>query len=47
MDYEYHKLRAQLSVLKDVAKEYPTCSIGNIIQQIEARIKNIEETKEI
>ena len=47
MDYELHKLRAQVAVLKDVAKIYPKCSIGNCITQIEARIKELEQqTKE-
>ena len=42
-DYEYYKLRAQLSVLKDVLKTYPTSSIGNAITQIESRIKHKEK----
>lgn len=42
MDYELHKLRAQVAVLKDVAKIYQTSSIGNCITQIESRIKEIE-----
>ena len=42
MDYELHKLKAQVAVLKDVAEVYPTCTIGNCITQIEARIKEIE-----
>lgn len=47
MDYELHKLRAQVAVLKDVAEVYPTSSIGNCITQIESRIKEIEkQTKE-
>lgn len=47
MDYELHKLKAQVAVLNDVAKVYPTCTIGNCITQIEARIKEIEkQTKE-
>lgn len=47
MDYELHKLRAQVAVLNDVAKIYPTSSIGNCITQIESRIKEIEsQTKE-
>lgn len=41
--YEYHKLKAQLAVLEDVAKEYPTSSVSNAIQQIKSRIKHIEE----
>lgn len=44
MDWELHKLRAQLAVLKDVEKDYPTSSIGNCIIQIEARVKHIEST---
>ena len=43
MDWELHKLKAQVSVLKDVAEVYPTSSIGNCITQIEARIKEIEK----
>lgn len=46
MDYKYHKLNAQLAVLRDVAKDYPTRTIANAIQQIEARIKHIEQRKE-
>lgn len=37
------RLRAQLSILKDVEREYPGRNIGNIIAQIEARIKEIEK----
>ena len=43
MDYELHKLKAQVAVLKDVAEVYPTSSIGNCITQIEARIKELEQ----
>lgn len=47
MDYELHKLRAQVAVLKDVEKVYPKCSIGNCITQLESCIKEIESrTKE-
>jgi len=42
MDWELHKLRAQVAVLKDVEKTYPTASIPNVIKQMEARIKHIE-----
>lgn len=42
MEYELHKLKAQVAVLKDVEKDYPKCSIGNCITQIESRIKEIE-----
>ena len=42
--YEYHKLKAQLAILEDVAKEYSTSSsVPNAIQQIKSRIKHIEE----
>lgn len=43
MDWELHKLKAQLSVLKDVEKVYSRSSIDNIIMQISSRIKQIEE----
>jgi len=43
MNYELHKLRAQVAVLKDVEKDYSKCSIGNCITQIESRIKEIEK----
>jgi hypothetical protein len=43
MDYELHKLRAQVAVLNDVAKIYPTSSIGNCVTQIESRIKEMEK----
>ena len=34
---EYIRLVAQIAVLKEVAMEYPTRTIGNIIVQMEAR----------
>ena len=37
--YDTLKLRAQASVLKDVARVYPGRTIENIIANIEARIK--------
>lgn len=37
------RLRAQLSILKDVEREYPGKNISNIIAQIEARIIEIEK----
>lgn len=40
--WTYHKLKAQVAVLRDVEKIYPRHTIGNIIQQIEARIKEYE-----
>ena len=43
MDYELHKLKVQVAVLKDVADVYPTCSIDNCITQIESRIKEMEK----
>lgn len=42
-NYQYNKLKAQVSVLKDVLVEYQTRSISNAIQQIESRIKFFEE----
>jgi len=45
MDYEYHKLKAQLAILKDVIATYPTSSLPNVIQQIESRIKHLEEKR--
>lgn len=43
-DMELFKLRAQLSVLKDVKKDYPFRTIENIIQNIGARINFLEKT---
>lgn len=40
-NYEYNKLKAQLAILEDIAKEYPTSSVPNAIQQIKSRIKHI------
>lgn len=45
MDYVYHKLKAQMAILKDVLEEYPTSTIGNAIKQIESRIKDFESRK--
>lgn len=43
-DYEYNKLKAQLAILKDVAEEYrENRTIGNIIANMEARLKNAEK----
>lgn len=42
MNWNLHKLRAQVAVLKDVLKEYPTSTISCAITQIESRIKHIE-----
>lgn len=42
MDYELHKLNAQVAVLKDVEQVYPKATISNAISQIQARIKEIE-----
>lgn len=46
MDYELMKLRAQVSVLKDVAKEYSGRTIDNIIANLESRIKTRETWNE-
>ena len=43
MDYELHKLKAQVAVLKDVEKSYPTATISNAISQMQSRIKEIEK----
>lgn len=42
MEYEYHKMKAQLAVLRDVAETYAHCNIDNIIMQLEEQIKHIE-----
>ena len=39
---EYTRLTAQIAVLKEVAMEYPTKTIDNIIVQMEARKKEVE-----
>ena len=39
---EHIRLSAKVSILKDVAKEYPGKTIDNIIVQLEARIKEVE-----
>ena len=47
MEYELHKLKAQIAVLKDVEQVYPTATISNAISQMQSRIKEIEsQTKE-
>ena len=46
MKNELFKLRAQVSVLKDVAKEYGGRTIDNVISNIEARIKYLESHAE-
>ena len=42
-DMKTLRLRVQLSVLRDVAREYPGRTIENIITNLEARIKVYEE----
>lgn len=42
MNWSTFRMKAQLSILKDVAKDYPTASLDNAIRQIESRIKYIE-----
>ena len=46
---EYTRLVAQIAILKEVAMEYPTKTIENIIVQMEARrndfSKSYKETK--
>ena len=37
-DYEYFKLKSQLSILKDVLTEYQGKTIDNIIRNIQSRI---------
>ena len=37
------RLRAQVAILKDVAREYPGRTIENIISNIESRIKYKQE----
>ena len=44
-DFELMKLRAQRSILMDVAREYPGRTIENIIQNMDARIKNHEKQR--
>lgn len=41
-DNDYYKLRAWLSVLRDVATEYSGRTLDNIIQNVEARVKDYE-----
>ena len=46
--YEEKRLTTDLSVLREVAKEYPGKTIENIIVQLTARLKEIgnSETKQ-
>lgn len=40
---EYIRLLAKISVLKEIAMEYPHKTIDNIIQQMEAIRKEVEK----
>lgn len=40
---EYIRLKAQLSVLKEIALDYSGKTIDNIIQQMESRVKEVEK----
>lgn len=46
-DYMEIKLRAQLTVLKDVVKDYSGRTIDNIVNNIEQRLKWYEQNKEV
>lgn len=43
--YELNKLKFNLSVMREVAKEYSGRTIDNIIQNYEARINHIEQNE--
>ena len=43
MDYIIHRLNAQIAILKDVEKDYPTSSINNIIMQQTGRLNFLKE----
>ena len=40
---ELNKIYRQIEVLKDVVEVYPSHSVGNVIMQLEARVKEIEK----
>lgn len=40
------RLRAQLSILRDLVKEYSGRTIDNVIQGLEARVKHYEQKKD-
>ena len=42
---EYIRLVAKIAVLQEVAEEYPGKTIENIIAQLEARRKELNESK--
>ena len=41
---EYIRLVAQIAVLKEIAREYPTNTIDNIIVKMEARKNEIDNS---
>lgn len=43
---ELDKIYRQIEVLKDVVEVYPSHSVGNVIMQLEARVKELSKTKE-
>ncbi len=40
---ELIRLEAQIAVLREIKQEYASHTIGNIIQQMEARVKYYEQ----
>lgn len=42
MNWQYHRMKAQLSVLKDLEDTYSHCTITDVIQDLYSRIKQIE-----
>lgn len=43
MDYTQLKLKAQIEILRDVEREYPSSTIGNAIQQMESVLKELQK----
>lgn len=43
--YDYHRLKAQAAVLKDVLEDYPTSTVANALSQIESRIKQYDKNE--
>lgn len=42
-DKTLYRLKVQVAILREIQEEYGHCTIANTIQQIDSRIKHLEE----
>ena len=45
-EIELERICGQINVLREIVEFYPSHSVGNVIMQLEARVKELSKTKE-